>query len=105
MVLKAMPRGRANARLMTGSASSGDAGRRAPHHEEDQAPNRRFARRANLPQSASLISPPNQRHIPPRPVPKEGRLAIVTDAGRDAVDASSAADERAHLADGEVVWS
>jgi hypothetical protein len=41
----------------------------------------------------------------PRPVPLEGRLAIVTNAGRDAVDADGAADERAHLADGEVVWS
>jgi hypothetical protein len=37
--------------------------------------------------------------------PTEGRLAIVTDAGRDAVDAGGAADERAWLADGEVVWS
>jgi hypothetical protein len=29
----------------------------------------------------------------PRPVSLEGRLAIVTDAGRDAVDADGAADE------------
>ena len=28
-----------------------------------------------------------------RPVPQKGRLAIVTDAGRDAVDAGSAGDE------------
>jgi len=34
-----------------------------------------------------------------------GALAIVTDAGRDAVDASGASDESAQLADGEVVWS
>jgi hypothetical protein len=27
------------------------------------------------------------------PVPSEGRLAIVTDAGRDAVDANGASDE------------
>jgi hypothetical protein len=40
-----------------------------------------------------------------RPVPREGRFAIVTDAGRDAVDAGSAKDESAFLADGEVVWS
>jgi hypothetical protein len=33
----------------------------------------------------------------PRPVPLEGRLAIVTDAGRDAVDAGSASDEGADL--------
>jgi len=37
--------------------------------------------------------------------PTEGRLAIVTDAGRDAMDARSAKDESAHLADGEAVWS
>jgi hypothetical protein len=30
-----------------------------------------------------------------RPVPREGRFAIVTDAGRDAVDARSAKDESA----------
>jgi hypothetical protein len=35
----------------------------------------------------------------------EGRLAIVTDAGRDAVDARQRADEALFLADGEVVWS
>jgi len=35
-----------------------------------------------------LFSPdPNQLHIPSRLVPHEGRIAIVTDAGRDAVDA------------------
>jgi len=37
--------------------------------------------------------------------PTEGRLEIVTDAGQDAVDAISAKDEGACLADGEVVWS
>ena len=31
------------------------------------------------------------------PVPHEGRLAIVTDAGRDAVDAGSAEDESVGL--------
>ena len=30
----------------------------------------------------------------PRPVPLEGRLAIVTNAGRDAVDAAAQQDER-----------
>jgi hypothetical protein len=35
----------------------------------------------------------------------EGRLAIVTDAGRDAMDAGQRTDERCCLADGEVVWS
>ena len=48
---------------------------------------------------------PNQQYIPRRPVPREGRFAIVTDAGRDAVDASGASDESVLLADGEVVWS
>ena len=32
-----------------------------------------------------------------RPVPKEGRLEIVTDVGQDAVDASGATDESADL--------
>ena len=39
-----------------------------------------------------------------RPVPLEGRFAIVTDAGREAVDAD-APKTRALDADGEVVWS
>jgi hypothetical protein len=38
-------------------------------------------------------SDPNQIYIPHRPAPHEGRVAIVTDAGRDAVDAESALDE------------
>ena len=37
--------------------------------------------------------------------PTEGRIAIVTDAGWDAVDADGAKDESADFADGEVVWS
>jgi hypothetical protein len=37
---------------------------------------------------------PNQIYIDRRPVPQEGRLAIVTDAGRDAMDAGGVADER-----------
>jgi hypothetical protein len=39
-----------------------------------------------------------------RPVSTEGRFAIVTNAGRDAMDAGGAKDERACLADGEDVW-
>ena len=35
----------------------------------------------------------------------QGRIAIVTDAGWDAVDADGAKDEGADFADGEVVWS
>jgi hypothetical protein len=35
----------------------------------------------------------------------EGRLAIVTNVGRDAVDVRWRVDEGAWLADGEVVWS
>ncbi|HZE53590.1 MAG TPA: hypothetical protein VE111_10045 [Bradyrhizobium sp.] len=37
--------------------------------------------------------------------PTEGRLAIVTNAGRDAMDAGGASDEGAKPADGEVAWS
>jgi hypothetical protein len=40
----------------------------------------------------------------PRPAPLEGRLAIVTDAGRDAVDADAPITNGAD-ADGEAVWS
>jgi len=43
MVLKAMPTGRANARPMTGSASSADAPERAPYHEVDLLPSSREA--------------------------------------------------------------
>jgi hypothetical protein len=42
----------------------------------------------------------------PQPsTPLEGRIAIVTDAGLDAMDAGGASDESVLLADGEVVWS
>ena len=39
------------------------------------------------------------------PSHSEGRFAIVTDAGRDAVDADGALTNGAQIADGEVVWS
>jgi hypothetical protein len=38
---------------------------------------------------------PNQLYMFGRPVPLEGRFAIVTSAGRDAVDADGASDEGA----------
>ena len=42
----------------------------------------------------------------PRPsTPLEGRIAIVTDAGLDAVAAGGASDESALFADGKIVWS
>ena len=47
---------------------------------------------------------PNHFHIHRHPTPLEGRIAIVTDAGRDAVDVGGALT-RAPTADGEVVWS
>ena len=56
-----------------------------------------FARRANLPQSGSLISTPNQKQIARIPSHIEGRIAIVTDAGWDAMDAGGASDEGAGL--------
>jgi len=40
-------------------------------------------------------------YVSRRPVPKEGRLAIVTNAGRDAVDADGAQRRSALEADGE----
>ena len=57
------------------------------------------------PQKYSLFSPdPNHFTYYRRPVPPEGRLAIVTDAGRDAVDADVLLTNGTE-ADGEVVWS
>jgi hypothetical protein len=47
---------------------------------------------------------PNQIYILRRLVPLEGRIAIVTDAGRDAVDAKMLLTNSV-CADGEVVWS
>jgi hypothetical protein len=50
--------------------------------------------------------PKAQITLYPQPsTPLEGRIAIVTDAGLDAMDASGASDESVLLADGEVVWS
>jgi hypothetical protein len=45
----------------------------------------------------SFPSDPNHPHISHRSDPMEGRIAIVTDAGRDAVDAGCALDEGAGL--------
>src|ERR1700722_863247 len=43
----------------------------------------------------SVRARPKSLLHPRRPVPLEGRFAVVTDAGRDAVDAGGAADESA----------
>jgi hypothetical protein len=43
--------------------------------------------------------------ICPPSTPLEGRIAIVTNAGLDAVAASGASDESALRADGKIVWS
>jgi hypothetical protein len=53
----------------------------------------------------SFSPDPNQQYIAHRPVPQRGARAIVTDAGRDAMDADSAARRPALEVDGEVVWS
>jgi hypothetical protein len=50
--------------------------------------------------------PKSQISLYPHPsTPLEGRIAIVTDAGLDAMDARSASDESALLADGKIEWS
>jgi hypothetical protein len=51
----------------------------------------------------SFAFDPNQFTDSCRPDPQEGRLAIVTNAGRDAMDVGSAQDERGLLAYGQVV--
>jgi hypothetical protein len=51
------------------------------------------------------VSPdPNHFTYSRRLVPPEGRLAIVTDAGRDAVDADGVLTNAPEV-DGEIVWS
>jgi hypothetical protein len=52
---------------------------------------------ALIPKTFSFAADPNQIYISRRPTPLEGRIAIVTDAGRDAVDAGGASDEGAGL--------
>ena len=52
----------------------------------------------------NLSPDPNQVYRFRRLVPQQGRIAIVTDAGRDAVDADVPLTNGAE-ADGEVVWS
>jgi hypothetical protein len=50
--------------------------------------------------------PKPQISLYPQPsTPLEGRIAIVTNAGLDAVAAGGASDESALLADGKIVWS
>ena len=46
-------------------------------------------------QKLFLTANPNHLHVRTRPVPHEGRLEIVTNAGQDAVDAGGAKDEGA----------
>jgi hypothetical protein len=53
----------------------------------------------------SFAPDPNQFTESHRLVPQRGARAIVTDAGRDAVDTDSAARRPALEVDGEVVWS
>jgi hypothetical protein len=74
--------------------------------------------KSNFPSRIKLILPVQPRSkkysdfqksqitlYPPSSTPLEGRIAIVTDAGLDAVAASGASDESALLADGKIVWS
>jgi hypothetical protein len=64
-----------------------------------------IARRANLSQSVGIaVAPKSAADSTPSRL-TEGRLAIVTNAGRDAVDANGAQRRSAPEADGEVVWS
>ena len=51
-----------------------------------------------------FASDPNHFYIRSHPTPSEGRIAIVTDAGRDAVDVAVSLTNDTE-ADGEVVWS
>jgi hypothetical protein len=58
-----------------------------------------------LPKKYSVFPKSQITLYPPPSTPLKGRIAIVTDAGLDAVAASGASDESVLPADGEVVWS
>jgi hypothetical protein len=58
-----------------------------------------------FPKIFRFAADPNQNYILRHPALTEGRFAIVTDVGRDAVDADGAERRTALEADGEVVWS
>jgi hypothetical protein len=58
-----------------------------------------------VPQKYSASQPPEISSFLALSRLTEGRLAIVTNAGRDAVDAAGAQRRSAPEADGEVVWS
>src|SRR5580692_5819216 len=62
-------------------------------HVSTTTPGTSFARRANLPQPDVIdLTPKSETHCE-LSRPTEGRLAIVTDAGRDAVDVAATQDE------------
>jgi hypothetical protein len=59
----------------------------------------------SLPEKYSHFPKSQITIYPPPSTPLEGRIAIVTDAGLDAVAAGGASDEGVLLADGKIVWS
>ena len=65
----------------------------------------RFKLSSPICKNISLRRVPKSNLYPSPSRPTEGRLAIVTDAGRDAVDAEGAVRRTALDVDGEVVWS
>jgi hypothetical protein len=83
-------------------------GRLCPGHDEGSAPDGQIG--------GSPVQSPSQKYSGSLltqitstssavPSHSKGRLAIVTNAGRDAMDAGGAEDEGAYLAYGEAVWS
>jgi hypothetical protein len=68
--------------------------RRANHHFLSSPPRKNIL----------IFRRPKSVYIPRRPAPLGGALAIVTDVGRDAVDADGALTN-ALEADGKTVWS
>ena len=64
----------------------------------------RFPRQSPFPKKFRFPADPNHFTYYRRLVPPEGRLAIVTDAGRDAVDVDVPITNGAE-ADGQAVWS
>jgi len=94
-------------RSLSSGAHSGDPQRRKRNFTCDQSTRRANHQKSVHPLAQKYFASPFGRNNfidSSRPASSEGRIAIVTDVGRDAVDAGGARDERAHFADGEVVW-
>jgi hypothetical protein len=86
--------------IKTDAAEQADGLSSLPDGQISGEPVQPFSQKYSASRFAQITS-----KTPAIPSHSEGRFAIVTDVGRDAVDAGCATDERAGPADGEGVWS